>query len=731
MLAYAAHAYALPTGGAVAAGSASIAGSTGKMTINQSSQNAVINWQSFNIGATEAVQFVQPNSSSVALNRVLGSDPSSILGSLSANGKVFLVNPNGILFGQGAQVNVGGLVASTRSISDADFMAGNYAFSGSGGGTVANLGSINADGGYVALLGASVSNQGVISARLGTVALASGNALTLDVAGDGLLNVVVNQGRVGALVSNGGLIVADGGQVLLTTQAAGNLLQTVVNNTGVIQAQTVQNHNGTISLMGDMQSGTVNVAGTLDASAPNGGNGGTIETSAASVNIANNATITSSAPTGQTGTWLIDPQDFTVAVAGGNITGAALSAELVMNNVTITTNNSPDTFVAGPPATPGTQTYNTTTSGNGDIFINDVIAWNGGAAPTATTLTFNAARDLTQKLGADITATTGNVAICCGRDVTLNGAVTTTNGSLLVSGGGNVALNGAISTTNGNIEVCAGDDINVNAKITLVNSGSIAAQSLGLPLGLTLSAGTSGTGPGVAGGTVIFGALTPPASVTRSAAPVLDITINYNPISYATPTNFSGDFILVGAINLNQRMLVFPGGADKAFDGTTTASLSSLQGLPAGVTLVAGPGSTAAFTDPNPGTGKTVDFTGYTLAGPNAANFALPVTCCGIIVGQTTATIVAAAPLPAAGSTGSGPGASGLPFAVVPPLLATAPQLGGLPINVLGRGITMPPVLVAEAPPVEVAPVESVSGPIGIVPPPYVPRRRVPIPYRN
>src|SRR5450759_930246 len=274
LLAFGSNVYALPTGGAVSAGSASIAGGAGKMTIGQSSQNVAINWQGFNIGQGEAVQFVQPNSNSVALNRVLGSDPSSILGSLAANGKVFLVNPSGILFGKGAQVNVGGLVASTLNITDGDFMAGRYKFAGAGNGTILNQGSINADGGYVALLGANVSNQGVISAKLGTVALAAGNAVTLDMAGDGLLNVTVNQGAVNALVQNGGVIRADGGQVLLTAQAAGNLLQSAVNNTGVIQAQTVENHTGTIRLLGDMQSGTVNLGGTLDASGTGAGQTG-------------------------------------------------------------------------------------------------------------------------------------------------------------------------------------------------------------------------------------------------------------------------------------------------------------------------------------------------------------------------------------------------------------------------------------------------------------------------
>ena len=111
--------YAQPTGGVVTAGSATIGGTPGNMTITQTSSNVAINWQSFGIQSGQSVQFAQPGSSSVALNRVIGSDPSNILGSLSSNGKVFLVNPNGILFGAGASVNVGGLVASTLAISDA------------------------------------------------------------------------------------------------------------------------------------------------------------------------------------------------------------------------------------------------------------------------------------------------------------------------------------------------------------------------------------------------------------------------------------------------------------------------------------------------------------------------------------------------------------------------------------------------------------------------------------
>lgn len=286
MLASGLNAYALPTDGAVAAGGASITNGAGGVTITQTTQNVSINWQTFNIGRGEAVNFAQPNSSAIALNRVLGADPSNIQGSLNANGNVFLINPNGVLFGPSAAVNVGGLVASTLSLSDSDFMAGNYNFAGTGDGSVVNQGAINADGGYVALLGANVSNQGIIQANLGSVALAAGEAITLDVAGDGLLNVAVNRGALNALAQNGGLIQADGGKVVMTAQSAGNLVQSVVNNTGVIRAQSIENRNGTIMLMGDMQSGTLNIGGTLDVSGVDAGEtGGSVTATAHHVGL--------------------------------------------------------------------------------------------------------------------------------------------------------------------------------------------------------------------------------------------------------------------------------------------------------------------------------------------------------------------------------------------------------------------------------------------------------------
>ena len=385
--------YALPTGGAVVAGAASISSGALSTTINQSTQNAAINWQSFNIATGEAVRVLQPNSSSVLLNRVLGSDPSNILGSLTANGKVFLVNPNGILFGRGASVNTAGLVASTLNVTDSDFMAGRYQFAGNSTASVLNQGSIQADGGYVALLGANVTNGGVIQARLGSVALAAGSAMTLDVAGDGLLHVSVSQGALNALAQNGGLIQADGGQVLLSAQSAGALLQSAVNNTGVIQAQTIENHQGMIRLLGDMQSGTLNVGGTLDAGAPKGGSGGLVETSAAHVNISDSTSVTTRSAQGSSGHWLIDPADFTIAASGGNISGSTLSGNLAGGPITILSSSG-------------------SAGGSGDINVNAAVSW------SANLLTLTAARNI--NINAVMTASgTSSLAL---NTATANGA---------------------------------------------------------------------------------------------------------------------------------------------------------------------------------------------------------------------------------------------------------------------------------------------------------------------
>jgi len=383
----AAYADALPTGGTVVGGSATISQSGNSMTINQTTAKMAADWQSFSIGAGSTVTFNQPTASSVALNRVVGADVSVIQGALKANGQVFLINPNGVLFTPTAQVDAGGIVASTLNLSTADFMAGNYQFAGSSSNAIVNQGNITAvNGGTIALIAAKITNNGALTANGGNVLLGAGSQVTLDLGGP--VKLQVTQGAIDALIQNGGAIKADGGLVYLTAKAAGELTSTVINNTGVIEAQTLASgEKGAIYLMGGMENDRIVVGGKLDASAPRGGDGGFIETSAAHVEIANDVKITTAAPAGNTGTWLIDPVDFTIAASGGDITGTALGTLLDSNSITIQTATGTNT---------ATNLYGAAGT-NGDIFVNDAVSWSAG-----TTLTLDAFRNI--NINANITA---------------------------------------------------------------------------------------------------------------------------------------------------------------------------------------------------------------------------------------------------------------------------------------------------------------------------------------
>ena len=136
----------LPTGGVITKGSGTITTTGNTMTINQGTNVLGANWNSFSIGASNTVIFNQPSSSSVAINRVIGNSQSQIYGNLQSNGQVFLINPNGVMFGKGAQVQVGALVATTKNITDAQIDAGNYSFSGGSTAGIINQGMITAMG---------------------------------------------------------------------------------------------------------------------------------------------------------------------------------------------------------------------------------------------------------------------------------------------------------------------------------------------------------------------------------------------------------------------------------------------------------------------------------------------------------------------------------------------------------------------------------------------------------
>ena len=281
-----------PLGGQVTTGTGAIQQSGTATTVTQNTRNMSLTWQSFNTKASESVNFVQPSSSAIAVNRILDANPTQFMGRLNANGQVYLINPNGVLFGAGAQVNVGGLVASTLDVADAEAGGAARRFSGAGTGSVVNRGTITAaPGGYVAFVGNTVSNQGTIVAPAGAVALGAGSDVTLSFAGNSLVGMQVNRGTLDNLADNGGLIRADDGTVIMTAGAKDAVLASVVNNTGIVEAHSVQDVGGTIVLGGGAQTTTTN-AGTLDASGKTAGaHGGTVKVLGDTVQLAGGSKI--------------------------------------------------------------------------------------------------------------------------------------------------------------------------------------------------------------------------------------------------------------------------------------------------------------------------------------------------------------------------------------------------------------------------------------------------------
>ena len=390
---------ALPTGGQLVAGQATIAAPVNNaLTITQTSQRAAIDWQTFNVGSAASVNFIQPSSSAAILNRVLDPNPSQIFGRINANGQVFLTNSSGIYFGRSASVNVGALTATTHSISNADFMVGNLNFTRNGAtGKVENDGNLTAElNGYIALLAPEVRNNGVVIAQGGTVALAAGEAFELQFDGARLANIRVEPATIAALVENGNAVHAPGGLIILSAQAANRLQGGVVNNTGSLVATGLTDNGGTIRLEASdkiTHTGSINVDaaagkvgaggtallitdlankagltevnGTISARGGDlGGDGGFVETSAGRVKIGDNTRIDTRAPQGSGGHWLIDPTDFTVAESGGDISGATLSENL--NRYSSATIETTD----------------------GNVNINDKVSWYRGQ------LTINAFSDI-------------------------------------------------------------------------------------------------------------------------------------------------------------------------------------------------------------------------------------------------------------------------------------------------------------------------------------------------
>jgi trimeric autotransporter adhesin len=492
------HAYALPTGEQVQAGNVGFVRDVQSLNINQSSQQAIVNWQSFGIAANEAVKLYQPNQGS-ALFRVLGSDPSRIFGSLTATGSLFLINPNGVLFAPGAQVNVGSLLATTMQMSDQNYLAKNYQLNGDSNTSVINQGVIRAsDGGYLVLLGNMVENSGTLQANNGSVVLGSAQSAMLDFYGDGLVRVKLDGDALNAVIKQSGNINADGGAVQLATNAR----TAAINVDGVVQANSLVERNGLIRLEGGKGS-TVQVSGSLIAKGNSTGlKGGEVTVTGERVALLDGAKVDVSGSTGG-GTALIggDYQGKNADVQNAERTYVAKTATIKADAL-----DSGDGGKVVVWANDITRYYGSVSAkgginaGNGGFaevsgkrllnFLGkaDLSAANGlGGSllldPLNITLTtvdantagFTVPGDLTEAFADDAGLTSsfnvnagGSFAgIAAGSTITLQA-----NNDINVNTAFNVAT--ATGSTNNSLVLQANNNINVNAAVTTTGTGSIA-----------------------------------------------------------------------------------------------------------------------------------------------------------------------------------------------------------------------------------------------------------------
>jgi filamentous hemagglutinin family protein len=410
----------LPTGATVVAGSATIApGSTSGvavLNIDQSTQRAVIDWNTFNLGSAAQVNFNQVNSSSATLNRVLDSNASQIFGKITATGQVFLLNPNGVYFGKSASVDVGSLAATTDSIGNADFIAGKSTFTRNGAtGSVVNDGQLQAGlGGYIALLAPEVRNNGVVIAHLGTVAMASGESITLNFDGNHLAGITVKPSTIAALVENKGAVLAPGGLIILSAQAVDHLLGGVVNNSGTLEATGLATKGGRIVLEA---SDRIDNSGTMAANAGTDGSpAGSVALTAPA--IENSGTISAA---------IVEPS------APGKTLSPEPGGSILLNAVTVVQT--------------ATGKLNASGANGGSIKITavqDITV--AGTISAAATASFTAMAADSGAIGNETGIPSaagqgGGIALTAGHDVTLQSALVDASGGaaggqIIVQGGG-------------------------------------------------------------------------------------------------------------------------------------------------------------------------------------------------------------------------------------------------------------------------------------------------------
>jgi filamentous hemagglutinin family protein len=402
--------FASPSDGVVTSGTANISLSGNTTNINQTTDKASINWNKFNIASNETVNFNQPNSSSITLNRVVGNEKSVIDGALNANGQVWILNSNGILFNKNAKINTAGLIATTAELSDTNFQNGNYDFKNNSSESVINLGTIEvSNNGSVVLAANEVINLGTIKAVRGKVYLTAANEYTVNLNGNSLVNLIVTKGVLDAMVENTGTISANGGEIYLTTNAVNELLKGVVNNTGIIEANSLDGLMGKVELFA--HGGEVQVGGTIEAK------DGFVETSGKDFTIKENTTI-------KTAKWLIDPVNVTI---DSDLASTIVTA-LDTADVTIETTNSGSSTVDTTGKESGTE---------GNIYVNHNITTNNLGGLNRT-LTLDADNDIIFDDGITIDATQNS------NTNKLNVVLNSDNDGDFT---GNIVLKGSLGTT--------------------------------------------------------------------------------------------------------------------------------------------------------------------------------------------------------------------------------------------------------------------------------------------
>jgi len=511
-----AQAQVLPSGGAVAAGSASIVSINPASTvIVQQSPKAIINWQNFSVGAGASVTFRQPDSAAITLNRVTGAGVSTINGNLLANGQVWLVNGNGILMGQGSRVDVGGLIATTSDIADSDFLSGRYAFgkaSGNPDAAVINRGSIKAaTGGSAILSGAHVANEGLIQARLGQVVLGGANTFSVSFDGDNLIQYQVTTpvsqaprdadgNPASALVSNSGTIAAQGGKVLMTARAARDVVDNVINSTGIIQAQSASVRNGEVVLDAG-EGGTVSIGGTTDVSGRQAGeSGGTLTLLGEKVAVADGARLDASGDSGG-GKILIggnlhaagpepNAQSVTVgkAVIAADATGSGTGGSVAV----VSTGK---TSVAASISAKGVAAGGMVETSGQDLSIADSARVDTSATTGATGLW------LLDPQNVDIDTVTFQGSIPAGNIVA---SLASTNVNVIASGDINVNAS-VIYTSANSLTLLAGHNITINNRIQNSGSGDILAAAGWDGVTATSAILTTPSAYGNGGGSILIG----------------------------------------------------------------------------------------------------------------------------------------------------------------------------------------------------------------------------------